>query len=125
MAYSKSLTINGWTPPNPKEDGIIIGKEPIWSENTGRAASGLMIGDIIAVKTTLELSWSKLTQSQLTALEEAIGNKAQPFFLVTYCNEAGQSVSKYFYVAPRSFTRKKYTKDDIIYSEVSIRFIEQ
>lgn len=123
MAYSKVLTINNWTPPAPKEGGFVIGKEPIWSQNTGRVASGLMVGDIITVKTTLEISWAKLTQVQVTALENAI--RTTPFFSVQYCDETGKSTSKNFYASPNSYTRKVYTKDDIRYSDVSIRLIEQ
>lgn len=123
MAYSKALNINGWTPPAPKESGFIIGKEPIWSQNTARVASGLMVGDIIATKITLEISWAKLNQSQLSALNDAVRTKA--FFPVTYCDEYGNSETKSFYCAPNSFTRKVYTKDDIKYSDVSIRLIER
>ena len=123
MAYSKVLTINGWTAPAPKEGGFVINKEPIWSQNTGRVASGLMVGDIIATKTTLEISWAKLRQSQLSSLNAAV--RTTPFFSATYCDEYGNSVTKSFYCAPNSFTRKVYTKDDIKYSDVSIRLIER
>ena len=123
MAYDKTLIINEWTPPAPKEGGFVISKEPIWSQNTGRVASGLMVGDIIAIKTTLEISWSKLTQEQLSGLETAV--RDDPFFDVIYCDETGTSVTKKFYAAPGSYTRKKYTQDDIRYSDVSIRLIEQ
>lgn len=121
--YSKVLIINGWTPPAPKESGFIINKEPIWSQNTGRVASGLMVGDIIATKTTLEISWSKLSQEQVSALNNAV--RTSPFFSATYCDENGESVTKNFYAAPNSYTRKVYTKDNIRYSDVSIRLIEQ
>jgi hypothetical protein len=127
LAYNKTLTINGWTPPNPKEGGFIISKEPIWSENTGRVASGLMVGDIIATKTTLEISWSKMTQADVNSLNNAIRSDSNPFFKVRYCNESGTIVTKSFYAAPNSYSRKRYTKgrEDIIYSDVSIRLIER
>ena len=125
MAYSKILKINDWTAPAPQEGGFVIGKEPIWSQNTGRVASGLMVGDIIAIKTTLEITWSKLLQSDLTKLNNAVCNSSKPFFNVTYCDETGASVTKSFYCSPNSYTRKHYTKDSIKYTDVSIRLIEQ
>lgn len=125
MAYSTLLKINTWTPPAPKESGFIIGKEKIWSQNTARVASGLMVGDIITVKTTLEISWSKLKQTDIMLLDNAINNTKVPFFDVTYCDEYGKSVTKQFYAAPNSYTRKVYEKDDIRYSDVSIRLIER
>ena len=125
MAYDKTLTINEWTPPAPQEGGFVIGKEPIWSENTGRVASGLMVGDIIAIKTTLEITWNKLLQDDLTELNKAVCNSSKPFFDVTYCDETGTKSTKTFYCSPNSYTRKHYTKDSIKYTDVSIRLIER
>ena len=125
MAYSKILKINGWTAPAPQEGGFVIGKEPIWSQNTGRVASGLMVGDIIAIKTTLEITWTKLLQDDLTNLNNNVCNSSKPFFGVTYCDETGRNVTKTFYCSPNSYTRKHYTKDSIKYTDVSIRLIEQ
>lgn len=125
MAYSKVLNINGWTPPAPKEGGVIIGREKIWSQNTNRVASGLMVGDIIAIKNTLEISWAKLRQADVESLDNAINNIETPFFNVAYCDETGTTVSRKFYAAPNSYTRKVYTKDDIVYTDISIRLIER
>ena len=82
MAYK--LTINGYSPPAVTRSGYSVTKNKIWSSNTGRGATGKMLGDIIATKYTIRAQWNKLTQSQLTALENAIGSKA--FFSARYCS---------------------------------------
>lgn len=98
-------------------------KNKIWSSNTGRGATGKMLGDIIATKYTIRAQWNKLTQSQLTALENAIGSDA--FFSVTFVNEKGVQTTKTFYSADPTYTTKKYVNGVAIYENVSIELIEQ
>lgn len=125
MLYNDILTINGYHPPAPTEGGIKIGVEPIWSSNTGRSASGLMLGDIIAVKTTLDITWKKMTQAQVSQLDNAIHNINTPFFDVSYYNQDGDNITKTFYASPNSYNQKKYTENGIMFSDISIKLIEQ
>ena len=48
-----SFIINGVTVQDPAKEGVTITREPIWDTNTGRAASGKMVGDIKTRKTTI------------------------------------------------------------------------
>lgn len=131
MPYSKVLKINGYTPPAPDEGGIVIGRMKIWSENTKRTASCKMVGDIKAVKATLSITWSKMTQSQLDELDKAINNPNKPFFPIVYVDQSGMEIEKTFYSnSSIEYTRKKYHEnffgeEDIYYSDVSVYFAEQ
>lgn len=49
--------------PAPTE--ITVNDEIIWSSNTGRSASGEMIGDVIAQKRTYQLSGEYLRSQNL------------------------------------------------------------
>ena len=121
MAYK--LTINGYSPPAVTRSGYSVTKNKIWSSNTGRGATGKMLGDIIATKYTIRAQWNKLTQSQLTALENAIGSKA--FFSVTFVNEKGVQTTKTFYSADPTYTTKKFVNGVAVFENVSIELIEQ
>lgn len=121
MAYK--LTINGYTPPAVTKSGYSVTKNKIWSSNTGRGATGKMLGDIIATKYTIRAQWNKLTQSQLTSLENAIGTNA--FFSVTFVNEKGVQTTKTFYSADPTYTTKKYINGVAVFENVSIELIEQ
>lgn len=44
----------------PAPDTITLNNEIIWSSNTGRSATGKMIGDVIAEKNTLTVNWGGL-----------------------------------------------------------------
>ena len=121
MAYK--LTINGYSPPAVTRSGYSVTKNKIWSSNTGRGATGKMLGDIIATKYTIRAQWNKLTQSQLIALENAIGSKA--FFSVTFVNEKGAHTTKTFYSADPTYTTKKFVNGVAVFENVSIELIEQ
>lgn len=45
-----SLLIGGVEMPEPKQGGVTISKEKIWSKNTGRGSDGTMNGDVVARK---------------------------------------------------------------------------
>lgn len=47
----------------PVPDEITINNEIIWSSNTGRSSTGKMIGDVIAEKNTLGISWKGIRTS--------------------------------------------------------------
>ncbi len=118
------ITINGYSIPTPDENGFKRTKNKLWSSNTGRSASGKMLGDIVAVKYTLEFSWSKLTSEQITSLETAVGTDA--FFSVVFPKEGtGAKQTKSFYAADMTYNTKKYENGKEIYSDVTLQLIEQ
>ena len=88
------LEINGHTPPAPDKDGYIVTENKIWSKNTGRTASALMVGDIVGRKYSVVLTWSDLKQSEVTLIDEAINEKA--FFKATFENQRGEVLTKNF-----------------------------
>ena len=140
MPYSTVLKIKKgdkvYTLPTPDEGGVKIGKQKIWSENTRRNAKCTMVGDIKAVKTTLSITWSKLTQSQLNLLDEAINDPDAPFFNIIYVDvtntgDEKTTTKKFYSDSSIEYTRKKYRKNkngsytDIYYTDVTVNFIEK
>ena len=62
------IIIDGVTMPTPAFSGLTIKKEKIWSNNTGRVANGDMVGDLIAIKYTLEITWPMLSRADAARL---------------------------------------------------------
>ena len=60
--------------PTPDKDGISVTYEPLWSSNSGRTASGLFVGDIIAEKITIDITLTNLSDSEVGMLEEQLKN---------------------------------------------------
>lgn len=46
-----------------------ISDEIIWSEDTGRTLSGLMIGDVVAEKKNLSITWGFLTENDIKLIK--------------------------------------------------------
>lgn len=74
-----TITANGTTLPSPVS--VTASNEIIWSSNTGRAASGLMIGDVIAEKKTFAITWGVLTRAELQVIRGALTSGFYPFTL--------------------------------------------
>ena len=118
-----NLIINGFVPPPPDKGGIKPIRRKIWSKNTGRVASGKMVGDIITRKYELSLTWYKLNQTQATALDEAIDTLS--FFPVQFTNQRGEVLTRNFYSDDTMYTQEEYTEDDIVYSDITVVLVEQ
>lgn len=76
-----STTINGKNVTLPAPISISVGDEIIWSSNTGRTASGKMVGDVIAEKLTLSISWGILTASDVNLIRNSLRTG---FFPITF-----------------------------------------
>lgn len=77
-----AITIRGGGAVLPSPVSVTAGHEIIWSSNTGRSASGRMIGDVIAEKQTFAITWGVLTRAELETIQAALTSGFYPFSLV-------------------------------------------
>ncbi len=77
-----AITIKGGGVTLPSPVSITAGNEIIWSSNTGRSASGKMIGDVIAEKTTFAVNWGVLTRAELESIRTALVSGFLTFSLI-------------------------------------------
>lgn len=75
------LIIDGALMPRLKLSGLTITREKIWSKNTGRSASGVMVGDIVRIPYKLQCEWPPLTAEEVKALDAAV---SKAFFSVQF-----------------------------------------
>lgn len=73
------ITVNGVELAAP--DTITHNDEIIWAYNTGRAADGTMLGDVIAEKETFTITWGILTEEEFEAIRS---NLVAGFFPITF-----------------------------------------
>lgn len=119
------MVINGVKVATPKPGGITVTDEPIWASNTGRSSTGKMIGDIVAWKTTVAVSWPPLSFDEAKKIRDAVKN-AGPYFDIKYYDfDALEMVSKTVYAdhIPRTLYSlvDKYQR----YKDITINFTEQ
>lgn len=90
---STGLKFDNLDMPTPSEVSFTNNK--LWSENTGRGANCLLVGDIIGIKKTISFKWFGLTGEEVRSINNFISNQNKPFFTATLLDE--------------TFTEKSYT----------------
>lgn len=110
------LKVNGVILPSPTD--VDRSREPIWSKNTGRVASGKMVGDIIAYKETLSIKWGILTKAELEQIKNATKSA---FFNVELTDNNGV----FKMAAYSGALSESKLKIDGYHNNVSVTFIEQ
>ena len=115
--------------PEPKREGITITDEPIWAGNTGRGSDGLMVGDIVTWKTTVQVEWPALSFSDSQTITNALKN-AGAFFMIRYNDfNATQSASalttKTVYCSNIPKTIYSLAQAMQYHTGVTVTFIEQ
>ena len=78
-----SIILRGGGVTLPSPDAVTASDEIIWSANTGRAASGLMLGDAVAEKRTFSIEWGVLTRTEYECVRGALQSGFHPFTIVT------------------------------------------
>lgn len=119
------LYINGTKMPDPALEGVTVSREKIWSSNTGRTASGKMVGTVVAVKTKLKIKWPPLTPDQVATIEGAVSNQSAPFVPVEYTDATGSTVTKTMYFGTPSYTVYSWANGIQYIKDVSVDAIEQ
>lgn len=117
------LIIGGVEMPTLKKEGLTITKEKIWSSNTGRSASGEIIGDLIAIKYKLQCEWPPLTRQQAKIVDAAI---SPAFFTVRFLDPGtNTAVTKNFYAGTPTYPIYSYVDGIKTYVGVKVDLIEK
>lgn len=118
-----SLVIDGVTMPEPKQGGLSISKEKIWSKNTGRGADGTMNGDVVARKFTLKIEWPILSDAQAAIVDKAID---PAFVKVKFRNPGtGKTVEKTMYAGTPTYPVYSYANGLPRYVGTGVTLIEK
>lgn len=120
------LTIDGVAMPAPKAPGgMKIKEEKIWSQNTGRTAAATMVGTILAIKRTVDISWPPLPVEQVDAIEAAVSNRDSPFSLMSYTDQRGSRHTMNVYFGTPSYSCFEWIKGQWRVTDVTVSAIEQ
>lgn len=106
---TETLLINGVVMPSPVQ--IAVGNEIIWSANTGRTSSGLMVGDVVAEKKTLTIEWGILTDQEYKLIQDNL----IPGFIPIKFHDAGSDITIQGYRGSLTGKQLGYIGDGIFY----------
>lgn len=116
-----AITIKGGGVTLPSPVSVTAGNEIIWSSNTGRSASGKMIGDVIAEKKTFAITWGVLTRAELESIRTQLISGFYPFSLI----EDGAVTSITAYRGTLSATLLGSFGGVTYYKDVTVSVIQQ
>lgn len=113
------------TMPSPSHNGVAIADEPVWSSNTGRGASGKMSGDIVAWKTTIDISLPPLSFADSKLIRDTL-KSAGEFFEVRFRDFSTSTwVTKTVYTANLPRTIYSLANGYRYHVDVKIQLVEQ
>lgn len=116
-----SLKLNGTVIPYVQK--IEITRNPIWSSNTGRTASGKMVGDLVTQKYKLKITFSPMSDEDTVSLEAVI---SQAFFDVTFKNPTtGKMETKKMYADAPVYPVYSYADELPRYVGNAVSLVEQ
>lgn len=90
--------VNNITLPEPQ--ALTTEHNKIWSANTGRLDSGYFVGDLIAVKRKLNITWGPMTAADAQKVINAVNNE---FVTIQYTDETNKTSTGEFYWGDASF----------------------
>lgn len=119
------LYIDGVQMPTPALEGVTITSEKVWSSDTGRSATGLMLGTCVAVKEKISIKWPPLTPEQAAVIEAAVSDRSKPFVPLKYTDMTGTIVTKTVYFGTPSYTWYSWSDGVRYVKDVSVDAIER
>lgn len=119
------LYINNVLMPEPKQSGVKIKKEKVWSDNTARSAAGTMAGDIICIKRTLSIEWPPLSNEQVRRIDNEISNINKAFVPIKYIDEAGRVTTTTVYFGTPAYTLYSWSEGIRYVTGAAVDAIEQ
>lgn len=111
--------------PTPALEGITVKREKIWTKATGRSESGLMNGNIIAIKDNIYLKWPLLTMEEVAIIESVASTADRPFVSVRYTDMTGTVRNIQAYFGTPTYTIYSYSNGIQYIKDVSVDVIER
>ncbi len=122
MAYE--ITVNGTVLPTPKASGGLVETyEDVWSANTGRDATGEMVGTLVATKAKLSIEWNALSFAEAAVILSAIYNKG--FVTLSFPSLDGTTHTIAGYFGSPAFTQYSWADGMRWATGISVDFIEK
>ena len=126
MANYNIAVLDGVVLPKPAVGGITIGYKKIWSKNTGRGSTGLMVGDIVAIKQTVDIKWTDITTDEYNTIHNIVDNKQKAFVSLTLKrNSADPGDTITIYTGDTTYPIDHIHEDETYYADITINFVEQ
>lgn len=106
----------------PDPASVSVDDEIIWTSDTGRTLSGLMIGDVVAEKKNINIKWGVLPESEVALIKKTL---VAGFFPFTFRDD-GKMMTIESYRGTLSKTQLGWVGDGIFYyKSVSVDIVQR
>lgn len=106
----------------PDPVSISVNDEIIWTADTGRTLSGLMIGDVVAEKKNVSIKWGILPESEVALIKRTLAAGFIPFTF----RDDGMRITMESYRGTLSKEHLGYIGDGIYYyKSVSVDIVQR
>lgn len=102
-----------------------MANEKIWSNNAGRTASTLFVGDIRSIKKTIHIEWTHCTPQETALINSFISNASRPFFNITFLDEEFNEVTKSVYAATPSYEQWGWDEKRQLCKTLTVDLVER
>lgn len=109
----------------PMPSAIKITPEKIWSKNAGRSASGLFVGDVVAIKHTIHAEWKTLTQAQGATLYNLTKGDFMSCTFVDPASSSGAEKTITVYASGPAYDVYSYVDGYPRYTGIAVDLVEQ
>lgn len=99
--------------------------EKIWSNNAGRTASTLFVGDIRSIKKTIHIEWANCTPQETALINSYISNAGRPFFDVTFLDEEFAEITKSVYAATPTYEQWGWDEKRRLCKIIAVDLVER
>ncbi|MCC8136123.1 MAG: hypothetical protein LIO40_05580 [Ruminococcus sp.] len=118
--------VDGITLPTPSREGVEITPNRLWSSNAGRNSStGRFVGDIIAVKYTVKLTYETLSEEEMQLLWNLTANLTAWHTLDFPLNGSVKTMTCYISDVTYTLRRFNMKLEKAFYKGVTVEMIEQ
>ncbi len=120
MNKNEILKAGGQALPAPVQ--MTVDDEIIWTSDTGRTLSGLMVGDVLAEKKSLKIDWGPLPEADVVKIKTYL---TTGFYPITF-HDDGIDITIEVYRGTLSKTHLGYIGDGAYwYRSVSVTLVER
>lgn len=102
-----------------------MANEKIWSNNAGRTASTLFVGDIRSIKKTIHIEWARCTPQETALINSFISNASRPFFNITFLDEEFNEVTKSVYAATPTYEQWGWDEKRRLCKVIAVDLVER
>ena len=97
----------------------------LWSSNTGRTASGKMVGDIIGIKKTISLTWQGLKPAETEKINRFVSSIGKSFFKVKILDETFSEKTCTVYASDPAYEVLGWDENRRIVKNLAVDLVEQ